>query len=995
MTAAMAALIALSMLLVIGPRSAMAQDKALNGVALVIGQSAYEHITPLPNPVNDARDMVKLLTDLGFDARSVSDRDSRKLKRDLERFVEDAEGADVALLYYSGHGIEAAGENWLLPVDADTSSLENASETLVPLSEVLDDLKNAAPVTIILLDACRTNPFPPGTLMRVTSSGSAEPIGDGGLTPVRGAKAIGGDAPATDNLGTVIGFAAEPGRPALDGPSGSNSPYATALLRHLAAMNGAEFGAVMRMVTEEVYLGTSAKQRPWVNESLRRLLYFGSAPDEPTGPEATINGERRTLLLTISELPSLSRSRVELAAAKDGVPLDSLYGVLKALGTEKIPEDPTALEKILDAQAERLKEMFAQQEALRADNPKIAALSQSADRALREGAIDAARQFLDEAVNAVESDSASVDAAEEIIKQKRIADAAVYAQRAGASALAFDFMAAADDYAKASELVDRWDEKLSRQYRFKEGVASAQGGMATGDRDALERAMAAYTAALAMGSADIQRQNRPVVLNNMALVQLTLGENSTTTAELEKAREMLVEAIALAAELKDDPTWAAAQSSLGNVLYEIGSRRSDTALLEQAVVAYKAAMSYQTRETSPLEWAGLQNNMGIALYAFGSRSTDSAKFIEAEAAYRSALEEYRREIAPAEWAMVQNNLGNTLSELGFNRNEPEKIAEAVTAFRAALEVRTRELLPHSWASTRLNLASALSRQARYDMNTSLLEEAESALRDGLEIFDRREFPLDWAATQNSLGSVLQALGQRTRDTSKLEASASAFRAARRVYTRAAFPRDWAMVHVNLGNTLQVWGGVSNEPARYKEALLAYRDAMREYTKEAAPREWAIAQSAMGGTLQSLAMAEGDMKYLAESIEARRAALTVQTMEDSAIDWANTQNGLGVSLLNRSTFERKADYLDDAQAAFEAALKVFTRETQPLQWAFGQNNIGDVYWNRGAFAGDRKAYETAITYFEAAKLGFTESGFLMPIALTDQKIALVRETLASP
>src|SRR5690349_9151818 len=78
------------------------QADSLNGVALVIGQSEYEHITPLPNPANDAREIVKLLTDLGFDARSVTDRDATRLKRDLERFAEDAEEADVALIYYSG-----------------------------------------------------------------------------------------------------------------------------------------------------------------------------------------------------------------------------------------------------------------------------------------------------------------------------------------------------------------------------------------------------------------------------------------------------------------------------------------------------------------------------------------------------------------------------------------------------------------------------------------------------------------------------------------------------------------------------------------------------------------------------------------------------------------------------------------------------------------------------------------------------------------------------
>ncbi|TGV62530.1 hypothetical protein EN801_049315, partial [Mesorhizobium sp. M00.F.Ca.ET.158.01.1.1] len=94
-----------------------------------------------------------------------------------------------------------------------------------------------------------------------------------------------------------------------------------------------------------------AKQRPWVNESLRRLLYFGVAPPEPTGDDGLITGERRQLLLTISELPDPKRAQVELASLQEGVPLDALYGVLRALGTEKIPEDPADLRKVRDAQA--------------------------------------------------------------------------------------------------------------------------------------------------------------------------------------------------------------------------------------------------------------------------------------------------------------------------------------------------------------------------------------------------------------------------------------------------------------------------------------------------------------------------------------------------------------------------------------------------------------------------------------------------------------------
>src|SRR5690606_25621833 len=141
----------------------------------------YEHITALPNPANDAREVVKLLTDLGFDARSVTDRDAGKLKRDLERFAEDAEEADVALLYYSGHGIEAGGENWLIPIDAVVSSLTDAEESLVPLSQLMDQLRQTVPVAIVLLDACRTNPFPADAVVRRQPKASGEKMTAGGL----------------------------------------------------------------------------------------------------------------------------------------------------------------------------------------------------------------------------------------------------------------------------------------------------------------------------------------------------------------------------------------------------------------------------------------------------------------------------------------------------------------------------------------------------------------------------------------------------------------------------------------------------------------------------------------------------------------------------------------------------------------------------------------------------------------------------------------------
>jgi uncharacterized caspase-like protein len=992
----LAATLALAGTFALAPPAFAQEPASLNGVALVIGQSKYQHIPALPNPANDARDMVGLLSDLGFDARSVTDRDAAKLKRDLERFVEDAEGADVAFLYYSGHGIESGGENWLIPVDADVSSLENAGETLVSLTAVMDELKATVPVAIMLLDACRTNPFPEGILVRKDASDPGAPVGASGLTPTRGVASLKAEpavATSVDSLGTVIGFAAEPGRPALDGTAGENSPYASALLRHLAAMNGVEFGAVMRMVTEEVYLDTRTEQRPWVNESLRRLLYFGVAQDEPVGEDALITGERRQLLLTISELPDLNRRQVELVAAKDDVPLGALYGVLRALGEDKIPDDPNDLSKLLDAQAERLKKMVDQRAALRTDDPDILRLTAAADRAIAEGAIVTAKLFLDDAVAKVESNMSAVDAAEEEVKQKRIADAAVYAQRAATSMLSFDFLAAADDYRAAFDLIERWDDKLRWNYKNLEAEALQAYGQATGDAAALDRAIHAYQTILTFLPPGDQSRDWAITRNNMAVVMHTVGELATDTKMLEQAAEIFEASLDVFVREKDDLNWAAAQSNLGNILLAIGERDGGTEKIEEAIAAYRATLEKRDRATVPLDWAASQNNLGMALATLGERDAGPERLREAEAAYRAALEEYTREAAPVQWAMTQNNLGNVLNSLGHAVNDTAQLQAAIAAFRAAMEVRTKEQLPLQWAATQMNLGIALNNLGRLDLGTDNIEAAAAAFAEALTVFSREKTPLEWASVQNNLGSILQSLGQRTMDVSRLKESVEAFTLAKRVYTRRAFPLDWAMTENNLGNALQLMGNITSDPKVLKDAISAYRNALKEFKKDVSPRQWAFAQAGLGGALQTLSTHEDMVPNLRASVEARRAALTVITLENAPVDWATAQNGLGTSLLNLSTFAGEPQNLPEARAAFEAAGQVFTRQAQPLQWAFTQNNIGDVFWNLASAGGGKPDYEQAVAQFELAKEGFAEAGQTMLIGLADQKITLIRDVLA--
>ncbi|MGE0241139.1 MAG: caspase domain-containing protein, partial [Parvibaculaceae bacterium] len=224
--------------LLLQPHSSLQAQTAepLKGVALVIGQSKYEKLPSLPNTSRDAKAIKELLEKLGFKVDIAPDKTARQLSRWFDGFIEDAESADVALVYYAGHAIEAGGMNYLIPVDADVTSLDSAGENFISLQDMLDRLRMTTRITIILLDACRSNPFPEGAFLKYKADATGIPIRPTGLGPPRGMNVI-ESSPATsvENLGEVISFAAGPGQAALDGPAGSHSPYAAALLKHLNA----------------------------------------------------------------------------------------------------------------------------------------------------------------------------------------------------------------------------------------------------------------------------------------------------------------------------------------------------------------------------------------------------------------------------------------------------------------------------------------------------------------------------------------------------------------------------------------------------------------------------------------------------------------------------------------------------------------------------------------------------------------------------------------
>ncbi len=820
--------------------------KPLKGVALVIGQSKYEHLTPLANPANDTQAMTGLFTGLGFAVTALNDLNVRRLHRDLKNFASDAEGADVAVIYYSGHGIEAGGENWLVPVDSDVTALGDADRRLVALSPLIDQLKTTVPITLIFLDACRTNPFPPTATLKRDQVSEAVPILASGLNLGRkGVTVLDNNQPATTTLGTVISFAAEPGRPALDGPQGVSSPYATAILRHLTAMNGNEFGIVMRMVTEEVYLKTQGYQRPWVNETLTRLLFFGGKTEDGNGDEARLTTGRRELLLTISVLPQDLRRKVEQLANTENLPLDTLYGMLKALQVDTTA-GPDKLDQQLRAGAAKVKELLAKRERIERIDPEIVRLTDLADRAEAEGAIPLAQDYRAGASARAMDVSQQLKETEAQLGARHLEVAATFAREAETAILAFDHRKAVEKYILASAEIEKWDLERSRQYRSLAGDLSLSG---------LERSRGNL-----LGVSDVEMLEDAV---------------RATRANLKRSDRNVLPLL-----------WAARQNSLGYALWKLGERDIGTARLEEALVAFRAALEIRTRARVPRDWAETQNNLGMVLTALGRRENGTARVEEAIVAFRAALEEQARDRFARDWAETQNNLGNALIVLGQRETGASRLEEAVAAFRAALEERPRTDVPFDWAETQNGLGNALTALGQREDSPPRLKEAIAVFHAALEVRTRKRAPYDRAETQSDLGSALMMLGERENSTVRLEEAIAAFRAALAEWDYISALRERDSAKQPNAQLIAMINAIKegNRKKLAEEEETPYRMTSQDKNRERFPDGWAETQEKLGNALKILGERTRNRTLLVEGKAAMQAARDAhRALGDSRLD----------------------------------------------------------------------------------------------------------------
>ena len=244
-----------------------------NRLALVIGQSAYRSVPALPNPANDAKAVTQLLTDSGFEVSTASDLSQNQIRETVSEFAGKvaAKGADtVALVFYAGHGLQVDGENFLIPVDIDAKREADIPLQAVRLNDILNTLTSVpSRMRILMLDACRNNPFP-----ELKTAGSGLALVDAKV-----------GAP-----GTFLSFSTSPGAVAEDG-SGSNSPYTTALLAAGREQN-IPIEETFKRVRLAVNKVTEGRQTPWDSSSLTEDFRFTgtsvAAPKPAAAPKKTV-----------------------------------------------------------------------------------------------------------------------------------------------------------------------------------------------------------------------------------------------------------------------------------------------------------------------------------------------------------------------------------------------------------------------------------------------------------------------------------------------------------------------------------------------------------------------------------------------------------------------------------------------------------------------------------------------------------------------------------
>lgn len=383
-------------------------------VALVIGNSAYKSVPRLANPVNDAALVGGMFKKAGFDSVDIKlDLTVVDMRKALREFAGKAREAEVAVIYYAGHGIELDGNNYLIPTDAALETDNDVFDEAFPLDRVLFAIEPAKQLRLVILDACRDNPFAK-TMKRTVAARS---IGRG-LAKVE---------PTSSN--TMIAYAAKAGSTASDGDS-KNSPFAAALVERLPTP-GVDLRKAFGFVRDDVLKNTGYKQEPYVYGSLGGddVPLVQAKPAAASGPQASPDDAVRRDYELALQIGTREVWTAFLAKYADGFYASLAKGQLNRIAAEETRA--AAADKARQAEDEKAR--LAAERARKAEQDRAAAAAKAAEDAriaaekakqVEEAKAAAAEQRRKEAEAAAAKALADKQAAEKALADKQAADKA-------------------------------------------------------------------------------------------------------------------------------------------------------------------------------------------------------------------------------------------------------------------------------------------------------------------------------------------------------------------------------------------------------------------------------------------------------------------------------------------------------------------------------------------------------------------------------------------
>lgn len=640
-------------------------------VALVIGFDRYATARPLKNPVADAGAMKKALEALDFEVTLETDRDLRRTRRALEDFRADAAGADVALVYFAGHGAEIDGDNRLLPTDADVSSLAAFKASTLPLEDVRATVAAVGKVGLIILDACRNDPF--GTS-----------AGDG-----RSAVAIAPDLqqsvrPGLGRVGraenVLFAFSAAPGETAADG-KGEHSPFSAALARYLGT-DGLEIRSVLTLVQQEVYDRSGGRQLPYVESGLPQLFFAANSGQQLP--------ERERLLLAMADVTPEMRGEVETVASDAAMPLAPLYGAL--IGSDiadlsrgdriaKLQEAAAAFVKVRD-----------DLKTLASDDPEVTRLRGQAEQQLNLGELDQARLTLG---SAADLDDRSRRALKVNFVNRTLSQVTTVTIRAGSALSGLKYRLAAQDYRTAATLYEeipasdmtadligdaiRVNRLLGETLSTAGDLTEAAGAYRTMTAWADKRADAAPE--------DLDfRRDRSAARVRLALTLKTLGKVQDALASYERSLEIIQP---LAASQPNNVEW---QTDLGVSLSGVALARLDLGDSKRALKLLNAAMPISKRlmKLEPDE-PRHRRNLFVTILNLGDLDNAQNNMKGALKAYRNALDVLAEAARQAEPGAYDEEFATAYARIGGVQIQLGRGKEAAAAFEKGAEIAGKRL----------------------------------------------------------------------------------------------------------------------------------------------------------------------------------------------------------------------------------------------------------------------------------------------------------------